>query len=1079
MESIAQASADAPARPVVVGLGASAGGIEALQRFFRTLPDDPGMAFVVVMHLAPDQSSELAEVLQHATTLPVRQVTEATEVEAGEVYVVPPGKALVMNGTVLTPVDFEEPPHRRAPINQFFRSLAETAVEPVGVIFSGSGSDGAAGLRAIEEQGGLTAIQDPEEAMHASMPRTALELGRADLVLPAAELGKRIGAHRAAVHSLQPLKDADALGDSEQEVVRDIFGQVRARTGQDFSQYKRSTMLRRIRRRMHVHQRSALKDYLELLQDRPAEAKELQKDFLISVSNFFRDPDAFAALREQVLPTLFSGLDPSDSIRVWVPGCATGEEPYSLAMLFLEAAAEQAVARDQIQIFASDLDEGALAKARAGRYPESIAADVPERYLDTFFRKEKAQYVVVKPVRDRIIFTPHNLLSDPPFSKLNLISCRNLLIYLRRDLQTAVFELFNYALNDGGHLFLGSSESTEGINDLFRIVDKTYRIYQRKDGAVAVPRLPTMPLTPMRTRMRSYPGTETNDQSNVDLHRRMLEAHAPPNAIVDESYTIVRLSAGAGRYLLHPAGAPSANIVEIVRPELQIKLRAALRDAFEEEQRTVTPAVQVHIDGTTELVRIEVYPAPDTPNTDGVALVMFVKERETPPAASSENGRADSDVEDEDADTAHLNDELQRTKRQLRATIEEHETSKQEMRAANEELRSMNEEYKSMTEELETSKEELQSVNEELKTVNQELESKIEQLRAANNDLKNLMAATEIGILFLDRKLQIQRFTPPIEDLFNIQSKDVGRPIGTFTNRLEYDQLEADARQVLDGDPVEREVNNENDEWFLVYAHPYRTVDNAVEGVVFTFIDITQRKNSELELRAASARLKRRTEQVHALSSALTMAEEGERKRLSRILHDDLQQRLFAAHMRIGQAQSQPSDTAAGALEQAATKIDDAIKTTRNLSSELNPPVGKESLQDAFQWLGLQMEEAYGLSVTVDVEEPDVSAEKNVCVLLLRTARELLFNVVKHAEVEAATLILTETDTGVRVVVEDEGVGFDLAELSDATKQEGGLGLYSVRDRIEMIGGLFEIDAAPEQGTRVTIEVPRTVGDQV
>ena len=606
-------------------------------------------------------------------------------------------------------------------------------------------------------------------------------------MLPVADLGRRIGALRTGAYSLQPLKDADALDDSEQDVIRDIFRQVRARTGQDFSQYKRSTMLRRIQRRVHVQQQADLKDYLQLLENQPAEAKELQKDFLISVSNFFRDPEAFAALREQVLPSLFSSLDRSDSVRVWVPGCASGEEPYSLAMLLLEAAAEKGVTSDQIQIFASDLDEAALAKARAGRYPESIAADVPEPYLNRFFRKEKAQYVVAQPVRDRIIFTPHNLLSDPPFSRLDLVSCRNLLIYLRRNLQTSVFELFNYALKEGGYLFLGSSESTEGMDDLFRMVDKTHRIYQRKDGAVAVPRLPTMPLTPMRTRMRSHPETETNDRSNVDLHHSMLEAYAPPSAIVDESYTIVRLSAGAGRYLLYPAGAPSANIVEIVRPELQIKLRVALRDAFEGGQTTVTPAVQVGIDGTTEFVRLQVHPAPDTVDAHGVALVMFVKEQERVPTESSERGRTDSSTAEEGADTDHLKDELQRTKHQLRTTIEEHETSKQEMRAANEELRSMNEEYKSMTEELETSKEELQSVNEELKTVNEELESKVDEVRAANNDLRNLMVATEIGILFLGRNLQIQRFTPPIEDLFNIQTNDVGRPIGSFTNRLEYD----------------------------------------------------------------------------------------------------------------------------------------------------------------------------------------------------------------------------------------------------------------------------------------------------
>ncbi len=1056
-------------RPLVVGLGGSAGGVEALQHFFDAVPEDSGLTYVVVMHLAPEEASHLAEVLQSHTPMPVTQVTEPTVMEGNHVYVTAPGRTLLVEEATLVPYELEDTEERRTPIDRFFRSLAGASVEPLGVVVSGAGTDGSIGLRAITEAGGLIAAQDPSEAAHPSMPRSAIETSRVDFVLPVADLARRISEHRSVLRRLERLEDADELVSEEEATLEEIFEQVRARTGHDFSEYKQSTMVRRIRRRLQVHKIASLDAYLDFLKENPSEATALQKDLLISVTSFFRNPDAFAVLRDEVIPTLLPDQGPGDQVRVWCVGCATGEEAYSLAMLLLEQADSSNFRPEQIQIFASDLDEAALATAREGRYPEPIAADVPDRYLDRFFQREGSEYLVRESVRERILFTPHNLLKDPPFSKLDLISCRNLLIYLRRELQASVFDLFSYALNDEGFLFLGSSESADVSDEAFRPVDKSHRLYRRREGARTLPELPTMPLSP-RTFEGKVPTTleHAKGPSEAVLHRRMLEAYAPPSAIIDENYQFVHLSRSVGRYLQHPGGTPNENIVEVVRAELRVKLRSALRQAFSQDTVVQTQPATVSFNGQTSPVHMIVRPARDVPDADRMALVIFVESDEEPPTEA----RRIDEASDQEVGVRELEDELKQTKKELRATVEEYETSKQEMRAANEELRSMNEEYKSMTEELETSKEELQSVNEELKTVNRELEEKVAELREVNNDLKNLMAATNIGTLFLDRELRIQRYTPRIEKLFNIRESDVDRPIDELTHHLEFNTLESDAEEVLDTlTPVEREVKSDEDDWFLVRYHPYRTADDKIDGVVITFVEITRRVEAEHEVRAANKDLQERTKQVQALSEALTSAEETERKRMSRILHDDLQQTIFAARMRVNHLEDRSSfDEEQQKLAQKAIELlDEGVETTRNLSSELDPPVGDQSLRDSLEWLAIQMKESYNLSVEMKAKGTAKTADKNLRHLLFRLVRELLFNTVKHAEVDEAFLFLAEGKDRLRIVVEDEGTGFDPEEKLE---EKGGLGLVSVRERIEMIGGTFEVDAAPGEGTRIAIEVP-------
>ena len=1140
-----------PDSPRVVGIGGSAGALPALQDFFDALPGgkglpdgtprekeaqeediqkDPGFAIVVVMHLAPEKRSDLAEILGARTSLPVTQVTQATLIEENRVYVTAPGRTLLVEGTTLVPHELGSIEERRFPIDQFFRSLANAPVESIGVVLSGAGTDGSVGLRRIKEAGGLIAVQDPSEARHDSMPRSAIQASRADLVLPVGELARRLSASPRVVDQL-PRLDApeEAFEDDEDdedvgEYLRDIFEEVRTRTGRDFRQYKPSTMLRRIRRRLQVHELSSLSGYLSYLKEHPSEATALLKDCLISVTNFFRDPAAFAALREQVVPEIVSERPADGRVRVWTIGCATGEEAYSLAMLVLEEIASQGSMPSQLQVFATDLDEEALAVARRGRYPEAVAADVPDRYLERFFWKDGDEYVVRPEVRDQVLFTTHDLLADPPFSKLDLVSCRNLLIYLQRELQEKVFAVLGYALHEGGYLFLGSSESPDPTGQTFETVDKAHRLYRRHGTPSSVPDLPSDLLAPSREvsttafdvghglsgasdakAEKAFPQRgAAGGSSEAVAHRRLLEAYAPPSAVVGADYRLVHLSRNVGRFLRHPGGMPNKNIVDLVRPELKMTLRSALREAFSEGNGVQTRPTGVKFDGETRSVRLLVRPAQGefagVRDAGGLALVLFEvveadRAREAPPrdgaprdGAPSEEAAADDRDEQErtgqdganweaasEARGAQLEAELKQTKEELRATIEEHETSKQEMRAANEELRSMNEEYRSTAEELETSKEELQSVNEELKSVNRELEDKLQALKKANADLENLMAATDIGTLFLDEELQIQRYTPRIEKLFNVRPEDEGRPVGDLTHRLDYDRLVEDARDTLQAErtqteaTIEREVQSERGQWFLVRFYPYRTAENEVEGVVGTFVDITRRKEAEERLRRSNEVLQKRTQQVANLTRALTSAEEDERRRLSEVLHDRLQQTLVGARLQLSNVKNSLSQEQRAQVEGIIKRLRQGAKTARTLSQELDPPVEEESLSGVLEWLALQMDTSYDLEVDFTSRGTIKTADKSLRVLLFRLTKELLFNAVKHADVDEAVLTLEGRDDRFQVTVEDKGKGFDPAILED---EKGGQGLISVRDRIEMIGGTLEVDAAPGEGTRVTIDVP-------
>jgi two-component system CheB/CheR fusion protein len=843
-----------PQSPTVVGIGASAGGLAALKQFFKEVPVDSGLAFVVVVHLAPEHKSHLADLLQVHAGFPVQQVTETTLLEPNHVYVIPPNANIEAIDTHLRLSELEKQRAQRAPIDHFFRTLATTHDgHSVGIILSGTGSDGTLGIRDIKAKGGLIIVQNPNDAEYDGMPQSAIATGLADFVLPVTEIPQSLLRYdrtqpRVTLHE----EDVAEVAHDEQNLLQKVFTHLRARTDRDFSRYRRSTLMRRIARRMQLNYIEDLSGYVEKLRENPDEVRALSDDLLVTVTSFFRDPEVFEKLRTDLIPHLFQDKEATDSVRVWSVGCATGEEAYSIAMLLLEEAAPRE-GWPQIQIFASDLHKRSLDRAREGFYPGDIELDVSSDRLKRFFTRESGGYRIRKEVRDLVVFAPHNLLGDPPFSRLDFIACRNLLIYLERDVQRAVIELFHYALNRDGTLLLGSAETVED-SDLFRPDDKRLCLYRKRNVPAPEPRLPVFPLTRGRalfqTDVKSTPVGEPIAYGN--FHQRMVEQYAPPSILISPDNKIVHLSEHAGRYLVHPGGEPTANIFKLVREELRIELRTLLQCARERQQVCDSKPLPVLIEGDIRAVAMHVGPGHDS-EQDGFALIIFEEREAKKPDEPHAEGPTNVDHSGRIQD---LETELTVLRQRLQSIIEEFETSQEEMRASNEEIQSTNEELRSTMEELETSKEELQSINEELLTVNQENRHKVEELAQLSSDLQNLLSATDIATLFLDTHLRIMRFTPKVSELFHVRVTDRGRPISDLTHRLGHNDLKQDAERVLaELMPVEREIQDDSGNWYLTRVLPYRSTENRIEGVVITFVEITRRLKAETGLRESQKQL--------------------------------------------------------------------------------------------------------------------------------------------------------------------------------------------------------------------------------
>lgn len=824
----------------IVGIGASAGGLEALEAFLAHMPPDTGMAFVVIQHLSPKHKSMMAEILQRATPMKVSQIQDGTKLEPNCVFLNAPDKETALFNSVFRLTDPAAREGFRLPIDHFFRALAQDQAErAICIVLSGTGSDGTLGLKAIKEKGGMSMAQEEQQAKYAGMPQSAIETGLVDFVLPVEKMSEELLAYVKHPYVKNREKSNRVVEDTEDAFFQKILMLVRSSSGVDFTHYKRSTIFRRIERRMAMHQLERMAAYFRYLNERRAEVQVLFKDLLIGVTSFFRDPQAFEILAEKVIPLLLEQKQADVPLRIWVPGCSTGEEAVTIAILLSEAT-RNLNRHYEAQIFATDVDPDAIEYARAGKYPESIVADVPEEFLDKYFVKEDDKgYKVSKRIREMIVYAVQNLTADPPFSKLDLISCRNLLIYLDTTLQQKIFPAFYYTLNQAGHLFLGSSESIGEFSDLFSVVDARWKIFQRK-GPVAQ----GAPLPPLQ--VAGLPAdrmTKKNIQGEIDIRelaeKRIIAQYSPPCVFLDEHFDILYFQGKTHKYLAQPGGKPTVNILKMARRELQAKLASALHKAVRQRTRVVFEGVQVAPDDNSGvfIVDVVVQPVREPGITEDLLMVVF--EEKPHPAKTAQQDTGPEESSETDPRIQSLENELQSTKEYLQATIEELETANEELKSTNEEIQSTNEELTSTNEELETSRE-------ELVTMNSELQGKVIQLSELSSDMENLFASTAIGTIFLDTRLCIRRFTPAITGIFNLIPSDRGRPIIDITSKLRDYDLSACAGDVLKTlQHRDAEVQSKEGGWFSIRMLPYRTVENVIDGVVVSFVDITALKKTE------------------------------------------------------------------------------------------------------------------------------------------------------------------------------------------------------------------------------------------
>jgi two-component system CheB/CheR fusion protein len=834
----------------VVGLGASAGGLEPLQEFLSSVPAASGLAFIVVQHMDPTHKTLLGELLQRATRMPVREAVDAQLIEPNAVYVIAPDTELTVLGGALHLAKPGEPRGQRLPIDVLFSSLArELGERAIGVVLSGLGSDGTQGLQAIKTQGGLTLAQQPESAQFASMPRSAIAAGCVDITGLPADLPLRI----ASVIGPQPrpeLTPAETVADAT-DALDTILALLHDHTRHDLRLYKSNTLVRRIGRRIAVHGLDSMAAYVDFLRANAQELDLLFKEMLIGVTSFFRDPEVWQDLLDQVLPALIERhARESGAMRAWVVGCSTGEEAYSLAIAFAETLdALPTSAHRQLQVFATDLNADAIASARSGRFAATIARDLTPQRLARFFTERPDGYQIDKRIRDMVLFAQHDVIIDPPFTRLDIVSCRNLMIYFGTALQKRLVPLFHYSLRPGGALLLGSSETVGRAQSLFAPLHQKSRLYWRSQngatlGAVVFPtqRRPISRSAPQETAL-PHPNTPpANLQSLAD--QLLLQTHSPPAVLVNDAGDIVYISGRTGRYLEPAAGKANWNIHVMARPSIRAQLAVALRTAAQERSTVELRSLRLD-DGAAAIVDITVQAVLQPRSLDGMAMIVF---RDAPATPSHPGRRAKSS---RTADPA-VTDELLRLREEVAALRQEMRASQEELQASNEELQSTNEELQSANEELTTSKEEAQSMNEELQTINGELQSKLDDLALAQSDMQNLLNSTDIATLFLDNHLNVRRYTEQIARVIHLREGDIGRPLSELASTLLYPELHADVKETLRTLAFsEKQIATNDGHWFTVRIMPYRTLANVIQGVVITFVDITVAKKLESRLRKA------------------------------------------------------------------------------------------------------------------------------------------------------------------------------------------------------------------------------------
>lgn len=1030
-----------------------------MTEFFEHVPARTGLAYLIMLHLNPDQDLQLADILAKVAKLPVKCVTGPEEIVSDHIYILSAAKHVEIEKgrvSIVARVPIED---RRAPVDVFFRTLAESYKErSVAVILSGTGAGGSMGLKRIKEYGGATFVQNPREATFNEMPRNAIATELVDNILPVAQIPAQLLSYREGLGTVAITLESEVRPPDQQQALREVFTQLRLRTGHDFSNYKRPTLMRRIERRINVLNLPNLPAYVAYMREHPDETQALLKNLLISVTNFFRDGRAFQAIEQEVLPLLIKGKSHEHTLRIWVAGCATGEEAYSLAMLCAEKT-QGVIDAPKIQIFATDIDEAAISVAREGKYNINDAADVAPERLRRFFTRDGDEYRIRREIREMVLFARHNVLKDPPFSQLDLVTCRNMLIYLNQTAQERAMETFHFALKPGAYLWLGMSETVDGSSDLYVNVSRENHLYQsRQVSSRSYPVPETIPQFIPEKRNIAQPPAEIEVRSGSrisfgDLHQQLLEQYAPPSIIVNEEYEILHLTERAGRFLQIAGGEPSKNLLKLIRPELRLELRTAFYQAVQQQANVEARNLKIRIDDHTETVTIHVRPVlRDGDPAKGFILVLFQLVGD----AADDEGVLTS-VEPM---ARHLEEELIRVKAQLRTSNEQHEVQAEELKASNEELQAINEELRSAAEELETSKEELQSINEELTTINQELKVKVDEISLTSNNLQNLINSTNMATLFLDRSFRVNLFTPATREIFNLIPADFGRPLSDITNRLDYAHLQDDAELVLSKlQTVEREVRSTDGRVFMMRILPYRTAEDRINGVVLTFVDITGPKAAEEALREAD---RRKDEFLAMLAHEL-------RNPLAPVRNT----------LQIMKMTSGDDERVSASVEMMNRQVDHLVRLVDDLLDVSRISRGKIELRREQVELCALVSEAVDATSALyrsgnrhlALTLPEVPLYLNGDgTRLTQVVTNLLTNGVRFTQ-ENGNVWITLSRTGAEIVlsVKDDGIGltsdqfeaiFELfAQVNSSTKRADGglgLGLTLVKQLVEMHGGRVE-----------------------
>ncbi len=842
----------------IVGMGGSAGSFTAIQEFLQAIPEDSGIAFVLVQHLDPSQPSLLPELLQRSSPIPVLRVEDGMEVKPNHLYVIPENKEMaILNGKLLLmhPV---KPRGKRMPIDNFLQSLAaDWGEKAVCAIFSGMGSDGETGARFIKEGFGMVMVQSPDSAQYDSMPRSIIETDNPDYVDTPLTMAHKLLSYEKYPSSRMTQKDT--LSRKETTALQKIFVLLRNRTGHDFSLYKKNTIIRRFGRRMHTLQLQSQDEYFHYLQENPKEVESLFKELLIGVTKFFRDFEAFRALEEKVFPELLKRKGKNDAVRIWVAGCSTGEEVYSLAICLEECMEKLKLRRRvKVQIFATDLDPEAIRKARAGVYMGNVANDISAERLQRWFIQKGDSYQVSQEIREMIVFAEHNMIKDASFTNLDLLCCRNVLIYFAPELQKRLLPVFHYTLNADGVLFLGPSENISGLDNLFAPIDGKWKIFRKRENAafnrfIEFPAQTTpQPKLPIVNTELRLPITNRHRSPTLPekTQKILLERHTPPAVVINAKGDALYIHGRTGNYMEPAPGQFNTSIYDMARPGLALELRGAVLRASAQKEKVVVNNVKVEINDHLQLTKITVEPITDTDEFTGLLLITFEDQPMLKPSAKKRSKVAIT--AEKDSVVEQLEQDLNFTREHLQQTIEQMQTTVEELKSANEELQSTNEELQSTNEESNTAKEEMQAINEELLTVNMEVRAKAEELTELNNDIANLLNSSQVATIFLSNSLRIKRFTPSATRIMHLMQNDVGRPITDINSNLLYKDLARDVKEVIEKLlPKEIEVASELGQWYLLRILPYRTLDNFIGGAILTLMDITHFKQLEAQLQHA------------------------------------------------------------------------------------------------------------------------------------------------------------------------------------------------------------------------------------